>query len=98
VVVLCCTYQNDNLNLHSQNQELATENDILRNKVGNLETRVNKLESDVLELEKIVIPGKIAASCQELHDRGVRESGSYQIRPTIDIEPFYVHCDFRMVV
>jgi len=86
------------LKLHSQNEELATENDVLRNKVGNLETRVSQLETDVLELEKIVIPGKIAASCQELHDRGVRTSGSYQIRPTIDIEPFYVHCDFRNAV
>jgi len=48
-----------------------------------------------LELEKIVRPGKVPASCQEHADRGETKNGKYQIKPNLDIQPFYVTCDFR---
>jgi len=41
------------------------------------------------------MPGKVAASCQEHQDRGATETGIYQIKPMVEIEPFSVTCDFR---
>ena len=69
-------------------------------KTENLELKIKneELTNDVLAIEKIVRPGKIAASCQEHQDRGATETGTYQIKPTVDIEPFSVMCDFREMV
>ena len=53
------------------------------------------MKNDVKELEKIVRPGKTPASCQEHYDRGATVNGVYQIKPTMEMEPFYVTCDFR---
>ena len=75
-------------NLEAENIELRAENDELTAKLGNL-------ENDVAELEKIVRPGKIPANCDEYFDRGTNVDGVYQIKPNVDIEPFYVTCDFR---
>jgi len=46
-------------------------------------------------LKAIVLPGKIPASCAEHADRGAVESGSYEIKPSADLEQFFVTCDFR---
>ena len=56
---------------------------------------INQLKNDVYNLELVVLPGKIPASCQEYEDRGEYRNGNYYIRPSIDVEPFSVHCDFR---
>ena len=53
------------------------------------------LKNDIVAIEKIVMPGKITASCEEYRNRGETETGIYQIKPTMDIEPFSVSCDFR---
>ena len=81
--------------LENENEQLKIENEALTKNVENLENKVIGLETDVLELEKIVRPGKIPASCQEYFDRGTSETGQYEIKPNTEIEPFFVHCDFR---
>jgi len=82
--------------------DLEIENDQLKQGIFNLESKVidleienEELKNDVWELEQIVTPGKIPANCQEHADRGEFKNGVYQIKPSIDIEPFYVTCDFR---
>ena len=67
--------------LENENAVLKNENEALKN--------------DMREIEKIVMPGKIPASCEEHRNRGETENGIYQIKPTMDIEPFPVTCDFR---
>ena len=78
----------------------ALENEMENVKTENLELKIKneELTNDVLAIEKIVRPGKIPASCQEHQDRGATETGTYQIKPTVDIEPFSVMCDFRKMV
>ena len=46
-------------------------------------------------LEAIVLPGKIPATCAEHADRGAVESGLYEIKPSVDVDAFFVTCDFR---
>ena len=59
---------------------------------------IGTIQSDISALEEKVLPGKIAASCDELAQRGETQSGEYQIKPTIDIEPFTVTCDFSEAI
>jgi len=94
--------ENDMENVKVQNSKLKSEveyvkaeNVDLKNQVEILKHENAELSNDILEIEKIVMPGKIPASCQEHRDRGATESGKYQIKPTVDIEPFFVTCDFR---
>jgi len=77
---------------------LENKNLELENQVADLKNKNEELTNDVLAIEKIVRPGKIPASCQEHQDRGATETGTYQIKPTVDIEPFSVMCDFRKMV
>jgi len=81
---------------------LEDENSVLKSDVENvkaenvdLKNKNEQLSNDIAEIEKIVMPEKIPASCQEHRDRGTSVSGPYQIKPTVDIEPFFVTCDFR---
>jgi len=46
-------------------------------------------------LEAIVLPGKIPATCAGHADRGAVKSGLYEIKPSVDVDPFFVTCDFR---
>ena len=94
--------ENDMENVKLENSELKievenvkAENLELKNEVENLKNQNEELSSDILEIEKIVMPGKIPASCQEYQDRGENVTGSYKIKPNVDIEPFSVICDFR---
>jgi len=82
-------------NLETENSKLKTEIENLGLEVENLKLENHALKNDVEELEKIVRPGKIPASCQEHADRGEDENGLYQIKPSVDIDPFFVTCDFR---
>ena len=76
-------------------ENVKAENSELKNEVENLKNQNEELSNDILVIENIVMPGKIPASCQEYQDRGEIETGSYKIKPTVDIEPFSVICDFR---
>jgi len=82
-------------NVKTENLELKHQVQIIMVENADLKNKNEELTNDVLAIEKIVRPGKIPASCQEHQDRGATETGSYQIKPTIDIEPFSVMCDFR---
>ena len=68
--------------------DVKIENSVLKNEN-------EELKNDIKEIEKIVMPGKIPASCEEHRNRGETENGIYKIKPTMDIEPFPVTCDFR---
>lgn len=81
--------------LESEMETVKMENQELKTRIGTVEMENVELKNDVLELEKIVRPGKIPASCEEHRDRGARENGIYEIKPAMDIDPFYVNCDFR---
>jgi len=92
--------ENDDLknqveNVENEITDIKAENTDLKTQVENLRNINGELANDVLAIEKIVIPGKIPASCQEHQDRGQTETGIYQIKPTADIEPFSVTCEFR---
>jgi len=68
--------------------DVKIENSILKNEN-------EELKNDIREIERIVMPGKIPASCEEHRNRGETENGIYKIKPTMNIEPFPVTCDFR---
>ena len=85
-------------NVKTENSELKNQVQIIKADNADLKNKNEELTNDVLAIEKIVRPGKIPASCQEHQDRGATENGTYQIKPTVDIEPFSVMCDFRKMV
>ena len=76
-------------------EDVKAENSELKIDVENLKNQNEELSNDILEIEKIVMPGKIAASCQEHQDRGENVTGSYKIKPNVETEQFSVICDFR---
>ena len=80
--------------LETKVENLEVENAELKNENAEIKHENAELRADVAELEKIVLPGKVAASCTEHADRGETENGVYLVKPNVEIEPFEVHCDF----
>ena len=84
--------------IEGQRDEIETlkESNIkLVEQVESLEDFTSNLENDVAALEEKVLPGKVAATCQEHADRGQTENGVYHIRPSMEVEAFLVTCEFR---
>ena len=76
---------------------LIASNNELKEKIEKSDARIEKLEksNDNLKQEVEILKSasqktSIAASCQELADRGTSENGIYEIKPNLDIEPFTV--------
>lgn len=56
---------------------------------------VEILKKEVFTLEQEVMPGHIAASCEELRTRGETQNGKFLIQPAMESDPFWVTCRFR---
>jgi len=84
----------ENVGLKNQVEKIELEMEDVKSENSEQKIDVENLKNQN-EIEKIVMPGKIPASCQEYQDRGENVTGSYKIKPNVDIEPFSVICDFR---
>ena len=86
--------------IQGQQEELKShQNEIetLKASQNEINSEMDILQEDVDNLEDEIIPGKLPASCTELGTRGETKNGIYEIRPSLELDSFYVTCDFDAV-